>query len=127
MRDFVVELSHRPGELARVTNALALYGVNLKSVAAMTFGDHALLHFIPDDVESARSALNAANIPFKDQDLAIVLLENRAGELTGVAAKLGEAGVNLEAAYVVGLADDLIELAIVCDNVKKAKKTLDLE
>ena len=53
-----------------------------------------------------------------------MLLENRAGELTAVAAKLAEAGVNLEAAYVVGLIDDLIELAIVSDDVKKAKKLL---
>ena len=126
MRDFVIEMAHRPGELADVTNALSLYGVNIKSVAAMTFGDKAVLHLVPDDVDSARSALKAAGIPFEDHELAVVLLENRAGELTGVAAKLGEAGINLEAAYVVGLADDLIELAIVCDNVKKAKKVLEM-
>ena len=125
MRDFVIQLAHRPGELARVTNALSLYGVNIKSVAAMTFGDQAVLHLVPDDVESARGALNAANIPFEDHEMAIVLLENRAGELTAVAAKLADAGVNLEAAYVVGLAEDLIELAIVSDNVKKAKKVLE--
>jgi hypothetical protein len=124
MRDFSIPLAHRAGELARVTNALSLYGVNLKSVAAMTIGDQALLHLIPDNPESARSALNASHIPFQDHECVIVLLENRAGELTGVAAKLAEAGVNLEAAYVVGVADDLIELAIVADDVKKAKKVL---
>ncbi len=125
MRDFVIQLAHRPGELARVTNALSLYGVNIKSVAAMTFGDQALLHFIPDDVESTRSALNAGNIAFEDREVAVVLLENRAGELTGLAATLAEAGVNLEATYVMGVADDLIELAIVSDDVKKAKKVLE--
>jgi hypothetical protein len=125
MREFVVNLAHRPGELARVTNALSLYGVNIKSVAAMTFGDQASLHLIPDNVESARSALAASNISFEENEVAVVLLENRAGELTGVAAKLAEAGVNLQATYVVGLADDLIELAIVSDDVKKAKKVLE--
>lgn len=125
MRDFMIQLGHRPGELARVTNALSLYGVNIKSIAAMTIGDQAMLHLVPDNVESARSALQASNIPFEEKEMAIVLLENRAGELTGVASKIAEAGVNLEAAYVVGLADDLIELAIVSDNVKKAKKVLE--
>jgi hypothetical protein len=125
MRDFVVRMSHRPGELARVTNALSLYGVNIKSVAAMTFGDQATLHFVPDDVESARSALKQANIPFEDHELAIVLLENRAGELTAVASKLAEAGINLDTCYVVGLAEDMIELAIVSSDVKKAKKVLE--
>ena len=116
MREFVMQLGHRPGELARVTNALSLYGVNIKSVAAMTFGDQALLRLIPDNVESARSALGANNIPFDENETAGVLLENRAGELTAVAAKLGEAGVNLEAEYVVGLTDDLIELARTGDH-----------
>ena len=124
MREFVFQLGHRPGELARVTNALSLYGVNIKSVAAMTIGDQALLHLIPDNVESARSALRADNIPFEENETTIVLLENRSGELTAVAAKLAEAGVNLTAAYVVGVADDLIELAFAVDDVKKAKKVL---
>jgi len=125
MREFVVQLAHRPGELARVTNALSLYGVNIRSVAAMTVGEQALLRLIPDDVEAARSALGASNISFAENETAVVLLENRAGELTAVAAKLAEAGINLEAAYLVGLSDDLIELAIVSDNVKKAKKVLE--
>ncbi len=125
MKDFSIQLAHRPGELARVTNALSLYGVNLKSVSAMNFNDQAVLRLIPDNVESARSALEASNIAFVESDVAVVLLENRAGELTGVAAKLAEAGVNLEAAYVVGLSDDLIELAVVSDDVKKARKALE--
>ena len=34
-------------------------------------------------------------------------------------------GINLEALYIAGIADDLVELAIVCDNPKKAKKILE--
>jgi hypothetical protein len=125
MRDFVIQLTHRPGELAGVTNALSLQGVNIKSLAAMTFGSQALLRLIPDDVEAARSALHADNIRFEEHELVTVLLENRAGELTGVAAKLADAGLNLEAVYLVGVADELIELAIAVDDVKKAKKVLE--
>jgi hypothetical protein len=118
-------LTHRPGELARVTNALSLAGVNLKSVAAMMLGNQALLRVIPDDVDATRHALEQANIRFDEHEVATVMLENKAGELTGVAAKLADAGVNLEALYVVGLAGDLIELAIAVDDVKKAKKALE--
>lgn len=125
MRDFAISLTHRPGELANVTNALSLQGVNIKSLAAMTFGSQGMVRLIPDDVAAARDALRAANIRFDEHELATVMLENRAGEVTGVAAKLAEAGVNLEAIYVIGLAGDLIELAIAVDDVKKAKKVLE--
>jgi hypothetical protein len=125
MRELVMQMTHRPGEMARVTNALSLAGVNIKSVAAMTLGNEAMLRLIPDDMLAARNALQESNIRFEEHEVAVVLLENRAGELTGVAAKLSEAGINLLAVYVVGLADGLIELAIAADDIKRAKKLLE--
>jgi hypothetical protein len=125
MKEFVVQLTHRPGELARVTNALSPLGVNLKSVAAMAVGEQGIMRFIPDDPVAARQALNNDGIRFEENEVVVVLLENQAGELTGVAAKLAEAGVNLLAIYVVGVSDTLIELAIISDDAKKAKKLLE--
>ena len=126
MRDFAVRLTHHPGELSGVTNALSLQGVNIRSIVAMTVDNQALLRFIPDDVEGARTALRANNFRFEENEVVTVLLENRAGELTAVVAKLADADLNLEAIYVVGVADDLIELAMAVDDVKKAKKILQL-
>jgi hypothetical protein len=125
MRDFAIQVGHKPGELARVAHALARAGINLKSVAGMVFGNQAMLRIIADNVEAARGALREANIRFEEAELATVLLENRAGELENVAAKLANAGVNLQAVYVVGLDGDLVELAIAADDVKKAKKALE--
>jgi hypothetical protein len=53
------------------------------------------------------------------------LLENRAGELATITRKLGEAGVNLRAVYLTGIVDNLVELAIISDNPKKAKRALE--
>jgi hypothetical protein len=125
MRDLVIHLTHRPGELGRVANALSLKGLNIKSLAAMTVGNQALLRLIADDVEAAREALREANIRFEEHEMVTVLLENRAGEVANVADKLANAGLNLDAVYVVGLDGDLVELAFAVDDVKKAKKLLE--
>ena len=125
MRDFAIHLTHRPGELARVTNALARKGVNLKSVAAVVMGNQGVLRLIADDVEAARAALSENNIPFEENEVVTVLLQNHAGELENVADKLANANVNLHAVYVVGLEGDLVDLALVVDDPKKAKKVLD--
>jgi hypothetical protein len=125
MRDFAIHVTHRPGEMARVAHALARKGVNLKSVAAMTIGSQGLIRLIPDDIEAARGALRENNLQFEECELVTVLLENRAGELENVAGKLGNAGVNLQAIYVVGLDGDLVELALATDEPKKAKKVLE--
>ena len=125
MRDFAIHMTHRPGELERITDALARSNVNLKSVSALAIDNKAMLRLIPDDVERAREALRESNIHFEESEVVSVLLENQAGELAAVAHIMAYAGLNLQAAYVVGLEDDLIELAIVVDNVKKAKKVLE--
>ena len=125
MKDFAIRLTDRPGELARVASMLARYGVNLKSVAALADDGQATIHILPDNPEPARAALEKNNIPFTESDVVTALLENRAGELARVSSRLGEAGVNLRAIYVTGVVDDLVELAIVADNMERARAALE--
>jgi hypothetical protein len=125
MRDFAIHLTHRPGELGRVANVLGRAGINIKSVSGMTLGNQAVLRVIADDVGSARAALQEANIRFEEGEVVTVLVENRAGELADVADKLSNAGVNVHALYLTGKDGDLVELAIIADDPKKAKKLLE--
>ena len=125
MRDCSIQLTNHPGDLARVAQALGRRGVNIKGVAAISVGTAATARILPDDIVVARSALEAASIRFTESEVHIVLLENKPGVLANVTNRLGDAGINLEALYVTGIADDLVELAIVSDNPKKAKKILE--
>jgi hypothetical protein len=125
MREFVIQATHRPGEIGRVANVLAKVNVNLKSVAAVAFGNQGLIRIVPDDVEATRGALQQANLRFEEHEVVTVLLENRAGELADLADKLTNANVNLLAVYLTGRVDDLVELAVIADDPKKAKKLLE--
>ena len=125
MRDFAIPLSHKPGELGRVAAALSRAGVNVKSVAAMVIGNQGMVRLIADDIDAARHALTEAHIRFEESEVVTTLRENRAGELEDVADRLANAGLNLQALYVVGLEGDLVELAVVADDAKKAKKLLE--
>jgi hypothetical protein len=125
MRDCSIQLTNHPGDLARVARALASRGVNIKALAGLSIAGQAMARILPDDIVVARSAFEAANIRFTESEVHLVLLENKAGVLADVTDRLGDAGVNLEAIYITGIADDLVELAIVSDNPKKAKKILE--
>jgi hypothetical protein len=125
MTEFAIRVSHRPGELARVATALARYGVNIKSVSAQANNADAVLHILPDNAEPARAALTQNQIEFEESEVVTVLLENRAGELARISEQLASARVNLRALYVIGLVDNLVELAIVADNIEKARAALE--
>jgi len=124
MRDVSIALTHRPGELARVARALSRYGVNLKSVTGLAVDGHVQVRLLPDEIEPARKALEASGIRFEDSEVVTVLLENKAGALAEIAEKLADANVNLLALYVTGIEGDLVELAVVADDPKKAKRIL---
>jgi hypothetical protein len=124
MTDFAIRVTNKPGELARVATALSRYGVNIKSVSALSIGADATLHILPDSAEPTRAALMKSEIPFEESEVVTVLLENRAGELARVSQQLADARVNLHALYVTGIVDNLVELAIVADNVGKARAAL---
>lgn len=125
MRDCSIQLTNHPGDFARVAEALAHRGVNIKALVGISVGGVAMARILPDDIVVARSALEAAKIRFTESEIHLVLLENKSGVLADVTSRLGEAGINLEALYVTGVADDLIELAIASDNPKKTKKILE--
>jgi hypothetical protein len=125
MKDCSIQLTNHPGDLARVALALGRRGVNIKALAAISIGGVAMARILPDDIVVARSAFEAANIRFTESEVHVVLLENKAGVLASVTNRLGDAGINLDAIYVTGIADDLVELAIATDNPKKTKKILD--
>jgi hypothetical protein len=125
MRDCSIPLTDNPGDLARVTQAFARRGVNIKAIAALAVAGNATVRILPDDIVAARAALEAANIKFSEGEVHVALLENKAGILADVTGRLGEQGINLEAVYTTGITDDLVELAVVSDNPKKTKKILE--
>src|SRR5213592_4331822 len=88
MKDCSMQLTNHPGDLARVAQALARRGVNIKSLTAISIDGQAVARIIPDDIEGARKAFEAANIRFSESEVNTVLLENTAGSLAAVADRL---------------------------------------
>jgi hypothetical protein len=124
-RDFAIELKPRPGELARVASMLARHHVTLKAGVALAVGPRILARFVPSDVDGARRALDAANVRFEESEIVPVLVESRAGELAMLSTRLAEGGVGVRALYITSTAGNLVELAIVPDNVQKARRALE--
>ncbi|MBI3400912.1 MAG: hypothetical protein HY048_05790 [Acidobacteria bacterium] len=125
MRDVSIELKPHPGELARVASLLAQHQVTLRAGTALVVGGRIVARFVPSSIESARRALDSAGVRFTEGEIVPVLLESRAGELAMLSSRLAEGGVGVRAIYLTGTAGPLLELAIVPDNVQKARRVLE--
>jgi hypothetical protein len=125
MRDIAIELKSGAGELARIASMLAREKVTLKAGTALIVGGRMVARFIPSDIAAARRALDAAGVRFEESEILPIVLESRAGELAMLAARLASGGVGIRAIYLTGAANDLLEVAIVPDNIARARRILE--
>ena len=124
MREFRVTLTHKAGELARLTDLLASAGVDLRSVAGMSVGNRADICLVVDDVTAMRTALEAARMQFQESEVICELMEDSAGAVADLCRKLAAVNVNINSLYILARDNPLVELGMTVDDPKKAKKAL---
>lgn len=115
--EFTVSLADRPGALAEMGYILEEAGVKIEAIHGAVFGGKGVVSFIASDSEGADSALTTAGLPFKTREVLVVNVLDQPGSLAEVALVMADAGVNIEAFYVmkegqVVLAVDDLEGAI---------------
>lgn len=123
MRQFEILINDRPGELAKVTDALAMNGVNIMAIASERC-ENPIIRIVTDDEQSTRSALKKANMKFRENELMVIELQDRPGELSKMAKKLAKAGVNVESIHILSKGTSTTSVALVVDNYKKASEIL---
>jgi hypothetical protein len=124
MKEFRITLSHRSGELARLTRILANHGINLRSVAGIAHENLALVCLVVQDVAQLRTVLEDARIVHEEKEMLSEILENESGAVADLAARLSDAGVDIQSLYILARDEPLIEVGFTVDDPKKAKKAL---
>jgi hypothetical protein len=124
LHEFKVYLLNKPGELARVTEALATRAVNIMAIASESGTDRPFLRIVTNDASTATKALDTAGFDFEQNGVLSVELLDRPGELAKIAKRLARARVNVESIYIIGKKNGQTELAVAVDDEKKAKKAL---
>jgi hypothetical protein len=98
--DLTVRLDDRPGELARLGEALGGAGVNIEGLAATTVEGRGEVHVLVEDPGVARLALERAGIDVaRDREVVLAELPDTPGAFGRACRSLARAGVNIEFAY----------------------------
>ncbi len=124
-KQFDVYVQDRPGEVSRVVEALAHNAVNIRGIATDTGAGRPRVHIITDDDNSARSALKGAQLEFEEQEVIVVSMADKPGELAKITRKLARGGVNINSLFMLGPMTPLEEVAMTVDRLEAAKKLLD--
>lgn len=123
MKQFEISVNDRPGELAKVTDVLAMNGINIMAIASERC-ESPLIRVVTDDEQSTRTALSKAKMKFREKDLMVIELEDRPGELSKVAKRLAKSGINVESIHLLSKGKNTTSVALVVDNHKRATEIL---
>jgi hypothetical protein len=105
MFDLKIVLDNQPGALAAMGEALGNAGVSIEGGGAFVVNGRGVAHFLFDDGQAARRALEAAGIQ-------VVCVRE-----VVVCRQIAEAGVNIEVQY----SDHANQLILVVDDVEAAR------
>jgi len=126
MKEFTVTIEDKPGALGRCFRALAEKGVNIFAFQSYVEEGESLMRMIVSDPATAKATLGGMRMIFEETEVAVVLLENKAGELGRAAVKLGELGTNIDYSYSGQQPGEAKMLAVFgVDDIVKASKGLD--
>jgi hypothetical protein len=120
MFDVAIRLENRPGELARMGEALGAAGVSVEGGGGWVVDGKGYMHFLFDDGEAARVALENAGIEVLGVREVLVqkLRQDVPGQLGKIARRMADAGVNIEVVY----SDHANQLILVVDDHEKGKE-----
>ena len=120
MYDVAIELPGQPGSLARFGEALGAAGVSLEGGGVFTVDGVGYAHFLVEDGEAARAALEQAGLSTATIRQALIrrLKQDVPGQLGSIARALADAGINIETQY----SDHANRLILVVDDPETAER-----
>ena len=99
--------------MAVVSEALGNVGVNIEAISAYEKNDRAVFRLLTNDVNTTMKALSKVpDVTARSEDVIVLRLVNRPGELAKITRKLANKSVNLESLYIVSKASDFTEVAV---------------
>ncbi len=101
LRDICVYLPDHAGALAEFGEALGAAGVSLEGGGVFTHVGVGVAHFLVDDTDTARTALQAAGLPVVAvRDVVLLRLDQETpGQLGAIARLIADADVNIDVQY----------------------------
>jgi len=119
LRDVSLVLPDVPGALATMGDALGRAGVNVEGGGAWVVAGRGIAHFLVDDGDAARRALEDAGIVVEAVREVLVqrLRQDQPGQLGAFCRCMAEAGVNIEVQY----SDHDHRLVLVVDDIERGR------
>lgn len=112
MTEFTVHLANRPGSLADLAELLGEAGVNIEALAAIGMDATGTVRLLVDDEPTTRRVLEHHDMSFEERRVIITMLPDRPGSVAAMTRQLADAGINIDAMYLLRSTPEGLEFAV---------------
>ena len=118
-------MPNRPGVLAQSCAILSESGINIMALAVHDTVDNAVVRFLVDQPTKALLLLEQEEFYVLEQEVVVIELGNKTGELARVCQVLAEADINIAYAYCTATrSQELGCLVVKTDSPERANELL---
>lgn len=124
-RQFVVQVTNQPGQMARLAEELAAAGVDLRAIGGGGLGETGHFIMTTADDDTARRVLVDGGWTYFEGESLLAEVDDRPGGMARIARELADAGVNVMGHLFIGRWSDRATFAFVVDDPEKARPILE--
>ena len=122
---FVVQLNNEPGAMARLAEALAARGVDLRAIGGGGIGDSGHVIMTTADDATTKQILDEGGYTYIEGESILAEVDDRPGGMAAMSRQLADAGVNIYGHLFLGRWGDRAMFAFVVDDPDKARPILE--
>lgn len=110
-----------------ISYILAKENINIESLSVTSIGGKAIISLVIKDTRKAEEVLKKNGFNVIQEDVILIKLKDKPGELSKVAKLLNDNKVSIRNVYIVSRDSKETVVALIADKSKKAKRLLEKE
>ena len=99
IKQISVFIENKPGRLAEITNIIAKNNINMRALMLAESTNSGILRIIADDPDKAEQVLKKNEMRYSVNEVLAVLVDDKAGGLSGMLKILAEKGLEIRYMY----------------------------
>ncbi len=124
-RQFVVQVTNKPGQMADLAEQMAARGVDLRAIGGGGIGEVGHMIMTTADDDAARAVLEEGGWTFIEGESLLAEVDDHPGGMALIARELADAGVNVMGHLFLGRWSDRATFAFVVDDPDRARPILE--
>lgn len=95
----MITVTNKVGTLAEISSVVSSSGINIIAICAYAIDNNGFIMFVCEDNKKAKKILEAKGYDVREEEVVLLTLDNKPGELQSVAQRIADCGIDLTLAY----------------------------